>query len=159
MDTELLNAFGKMLEETLDKKLEGKFDEKLAPINNRLTGLEDRLTGFDVRITNRLTEVEEQLTSVVDHLVRVEERLVDVRERMTGVEGRMEGVEGDLKSIKLTLETETNRDIQTVLERTDGFGARCKQIDSHDEQIEDIDVRVCALEYARKTANKKQKTG
>lgn len=62
IDSEMLSAIGKMLDEKLEQKLEQKLDEKLKPINDRLEILEikqelthkklDDLT-LDVKISER----------------------------------------------------------------------------------------------------------
>ena len=119
MNIELLNAFENILDRkfaNIDNLLEHMLDKKLADIENRL----------DKSLDKKLAVIENRLEKTLD------KKLAKLDNRLTIVE--------------LTLENEICPNIQLILECLDGLTGRSKQVDDHENKLDNHEVRICALE-------------
>jgi hypothetical protein len=61
-----------LLEELLDRKLDEKFEQKLAPIYNRLDRVEVKVDALDVKVDALDTKVDILTEKLDDHIVETE---------------------------------------------------------------------------------------
>ena len=79
--------------------------------------------------------------------------LMDVRKSIKAIDLRTNRLESDISEIKqrttkieVVLENETNKDIKLALEGQKGMNEKFKQLDQVAEDVEEIKIKVSALE-------------
>lgn len=102
-------------------------DNKLEPINVKLDKLDNRLDSLETRMGG------------------LETRMDGLETRMGGLETRMDDVENDVKAVKLTLETETNKNIKLLAEGYLSLNTKVNKIDNDTETLKFDTVAIRAI--------------
>lgn len=124
-------------------------DEKLEPIQKRITGIEERVTGIEERVTGieeRVTGIEERVTGIEERVTRIEERVAGLEERVTGIEERLAATEKETRELKVLMENETNRAVNLVLEGHEGLRQMIEEHLVTKEEREQDRIRIHTLE-------------
>lgn len=95
-----LQAISQLLDEKLEEKLEAKFDERLAPIENRLKHIEEDL--IENNILPRLKRIEVDLieNNIIPRLNTIEACYLDTSARYIEYTDRMETSFQDIEVLK-----------------------------------------------------------
>ncbi len=86
--------------------------EKVSGMDSRLDSMEGRLDSVE----SRLDSMENRLDSMENRLDSMENRLDSMDARLSHIETDHESTKAEVKSIKITLENETNHNIQLIAE-------------------------------------------
>ncbi|MCC8126219.1 MAG: hypothetical protein LIO92_02320 [Clostridiales bacterium] len=86
--------------------------EKLDLLLEKVSGMESRLGSVE----GRLDSVENRLDSMDTRLNSMDTRLNSMDTRLNHIEADHETTKAEIKTIKITLENETNRNIQLIAE-------------------------------------------
>ena len=138
---ELLHAFGEMLGEVLEAKLEEKLGPKLEEVLE--AKLEEKLEEvLEAKLEEKLeAKLEEKLEAKLEEKLeaKFEEKLGPIRNRLTNVErklGQMEENFGSrLTNIELTLENDVDYKLQLMLEIAEDVPLHSKQLRDHEHRI------------------------
>ncbi len=114
-----------MNEKELLQAISQMMDVKLTPINDRLEKIEERTS----KIEERTSKIEERTSKIEERTLKIEERTSKIEERTLKIE--------------VTLENETNKNIQLLMEAQSLNAEKMKSIDL---VLDDIESSVVATE-------------
>lgn len=94
-------------------------------------------------INNRLEKIETDVSEIKDRTLKIEERASKIEERTLKIEERASKIEDRTLKIEITLENETNKNIQLLMEAQSLNAEKMKSIDL---VLDDIESSVVATE-------------
>ncbi len=94
-------------------------------------------------INNRLEKIETDVSEIKDRTLKIEERASKIEERTLKIEERTSKIEERTLKIEVTLENETNKNIQLLMEAQSLNAEKMKSIDL---VLDDIESSVVATE-------------
>ena len=94
-------------------------------------------------INNRLEKIETDVSEIKDRTLKIEERASKIEERTLKIEERASKIEERTLKIEITLENETNKNIQLLMEAQSLNAEKMKSIDL---VLDDIESSVVATE-------------
>lgn len=94
-------------------------------------------------INNRLEKIETDVSEIKDRTLKIEERASKIEERTLKIEERTSKIEERTLKIEITLENETNKNIQLLMEAQSLNAEKMKSIDL---VLDDIESSVVATE-------------
>lgn len=94
-------------------------------------------------INNRLEKIETDVSEIKDRTLKIEERASKIEDRTLKIEERTSKIEERTLKIEVTLENETNKNIQLLMEAQSLNAEKMKSIDL---VLDDIESSVVATE-------------
>ena len=94
-------------------------------------------------INNRLEKIETDVSEIKDRTLKIEERASKIEDRTLKIEERTSKIEERTLKIEVTLENETNKNIQLLMEAQSLNAEKMKSIDL---VLDDIEYSVVATE-------------
>lgn len=113
--------------------------EETTSINNRLEKIETDVS----EIKDRTLKIEERASKIEERTLKIEERASKIEERTLKIEERTSKIEERTLKIEITLENETNKNIQLLMEAQSLNAEKMKSIDL---VLDDIESSVVATE-------------
>lgn len=118
-------------------------------VRQKVVGLEGRMDRLEVRldrVEQRLDRVEQRLDKVEQRLDKMEDQLSKLNERVNQSEACILEIKDDLGSLKITVETETNRNILIIAEGHEILFRKFKEVSQSEAEKEMLMLRVNTLE-------------
>lgn len=116
------------------------------PINKRLENLEEdiqEVKGKTQSIEDRTQRIEDRTQRIEDKTQRIEDRVLKIEDRILKIEDRTQRIEDRTLKIEVTIENETNRNINLLMEAQSLNAEKMKNMESC---LDDIDSSVIAIE-------------
>lgn len=128
-----------MNEKELLQAIKTIVQEETTSINNRLEKIETVVS----EIKDRTLKIEERASKIEERTLKIEERASKIEERTLKIEERTSKIEERTLKIEITLENETNKNIQLLMEAQSLNAEKMKSIDL---VLDDIESSVVATE-------------
>ena len=128
-----------MNEKELLQAIKTIVQEETTSINNRLEKIETDVS----EIKDRTLKIEERASKIEERTLKIEERTSKIEERTLKIEERTSKIEERTLKIEVTLENETNKNIQLLMEAQSLNAEKMKSIDL---VLDDIESSVVATE-------------
>ena len=128
-----------MNEKELLQAIKTIVQEETTSINNRLEKIETDVS----EIKDRTLKIEERASKIEERTLKIEERASKIEERTLKIEERTSKIEERTLKIEVTLENETNKNIQLLMEAQSLNAEKMKSIDM---VLDDIESSVVATE-------------
>ncbi len=128
-----------MNEKELLQAIKTIVQEETTSINNRLEKIETDVS----EIKDRTLKIEERASKIEERTLKIEERASKIEERTLKIEERTSKIEERTLKIEITLENETNKNIQLLMEAQSLNAEKMKSIDL---VLDDIESSVVATE-------------
>ena len=128
-----------MNEKELLQAIKTIVQEETTSINNRLEKIETDVS----EIKDRTLKIEERASKIEERTLKIEERASKIEERTLKIEERTSKIEERTLKIEVTLENETNKNIQLLMEAQSLNAEKMKSIDL---VLDDIESSVVATE-------------
>ena len=128
-----------MNEKELLQAIKTIVQEETTSINNRLEKIETDVS----EIKDRTLKIEERASKIEERTLKIEERASKIEDRTLKIEERTSKIEERTLKIEVTLENETNKNIQLLMEAQSLNAEKMKSIDL---VLDDIESSVVATE-------------
>ena len=123
------------------------FHSSMNPIKEELQNVKGEVLGLKEQVQDVQSEVQELKGQVQG----VQSEVLELKEQMQGVEGKARELEGHVQGIRLTLENETNKNINIVAEGHRDLSRKLDEALKVENEKEILLIRVNRLENGYRT--------
>ena len=123
------------------------FHSSMNPIKEELQNVKGEVLGLKEQVQDVQSEVQE----VKGQVQGVQSEVQEVKEQVQGVEGKARELEGHVQGIRLTLENETNKNINIVAEGHRDLSRKLDEALKVENEKEMLLIRVNRLENGYRT--------
>ncbi|MCD7956928.1 MAG: hypothetical protein LUG93_14515 [Lachnospiraceae bacterium] len=144
--------------EMFSKLLDEKFDEKLAPVHEKMLKIDGRLDALELKMGEMQTDIcelkgdvstlKKEVLILKEEVAVLNKRVGDLEKQVAVLAVRLTEVEHRVKSIELCLENEIKRDIRFLAENYLPAATRYQQAETERQKLRnDVDVLNIAVRH------------